>query len=82
MARAKESPGGGGAENGHDTEMDVSPIDIHRELDAFRRLHEVEGRFMVKPVKRKYAFEVEGVPQGEHEWYKAVYGFDRGWRGW
>jgi DNA polymerase alpha subunit A len=29
-----------------------------------------------KWVKRKYAFGAEGVPEGESDWLKVVYGFD------
>lgn len=52
-------------------------LDIHNEFDQLRRKHGVEGRFAMKKVTRKYAFEQPGVPQGESEWYKIVYGFDR-----
>ncbi len=31
----------------------------------------------MKKVLRKYAFELQDVPQGESEWYKVVYGYDR-----
>jgi DNA polymerase alpha subunit A len=52
-------------------------MDLHQEIDAFRRKHGVEGRFAMKKVMRKYAFELEDVPHGESEWYKVVYGYDR-----
>ena len=29
-----------------------------------------------KWVQRKYAFGAEGVPEGESEWLKVIYGFD------
>jgi hypothetical protein len=59
----------------------VSQIDVHQEVDSVRRKHGVQGRFAMKKVLRKYAFELPDVPQGESEWYKVVYGYDRefGW---
>jgi len=61
----------------HETDQDVSVMDVHREFDELRRKHGVEGGFGMKKVTRKYAFEQAEVPRGEADWYKVVYGFDR-----
>lgn len=52
-------------------------MDVHREFDALRRKHGVEGGFGMKKVTRKYAFEQPNVPRGEADWYKVVYGYDQ-----
>ncbi len=62
-------------ENGFETDVEPSPMEIHEELDNLRRSHNIEGRFAVKKVFRKYAFEQQDVPRGESEWYKVVYPF-------
>ena len=60
-----------------ETDQEVSVMDVHREFDALRRKHGVEGGFGMKKVTRKYAFEQPNVPRGEADWYKVIYGYDR-----
>lgn len=50
--------------------------DIYSEFDQKRREYGV-GKWMGKWVKRSYAFGVEGIPNGESEYLKVIYGFDR-----
>ncbi|KAJ1730945.1 DNA-directed DNA polymerase alpha catalytic subunit pol1, partial [Coemansia sp. Benny D160-2] len=48
---------------------------VHRELETLAPRHGVR-EFACKPVERKYAFEVPGVPASA-EYLKVVYGFDK-----
>ncbi|KAJ1666489.1 DNA-directed DNA polymerase alpha catalytic subunit pol1 [Coemansia sp. RSA 1646] len=52
-----------------------SALDVHREFDTIAPKHGVR-KFACKPVERKYAFEVLGVPASA-EYLKVVYGFDQ-----
>lgn len=62
-------------DDGTDSQLD--PMAVHAEFDRLRRNHGIEGRFALKKVTRKYAFEQPNVPRGESEWFKVVYGFDQ-----
>lgn len=64
------------AENGHETDMEVTKTDVYQDFDDFRRKAGVE-EWRAKFVQRKYAFEDSEVQKGESDWMKVVYGFDR-----
>ncbi|KAJ2764790.1 DNA-directed DNA polymerase alpha catalytic subunit pol1, partial [Coemansia nantahalensis] len=50
-------------------------VDVHRELDGLALRHGVR-QFACKPVERRYAFELAGVPAAA-EYLKVVYGFSQ-----
>lgn len=54
--------------------MTPSKEDVYRDFDALRRTRKIRS-WGAKWVKRKYAFGMEGVPEGEAEWMKVVYPF-------
>jgi DNA polymerase alpha subunit A len=49
--------------------------DVYDDFDRVRRKVGVKS-WAAKWVKRKYAFGEEGVPTGEADWMKVVYGFN------
>ncbi|KZS94508.1 DNA polymerase alpha catalytic subunit [Sistotremastrum niveocremeum HHB9708] len=59
-------------------ETDLAPDhdDVESDFEDIRRQFDVRS-CASKWVKRKYAFGEEGVPIGESEWLKVVYGFDQ-----
>ncbi|CDZ97565.1 dna polymerase alpha catalytic subunit [Phaffia rhodozyma] len=60
---------------GNETDLVPEKNDVKREFDQKRREHGITS-FMAKWVKRNYSFGVEGVPSGENDWLKVIYGFD------
>ena len=61
-------------EDGCETDIQPSRIDIQRDFEAARREFNI-GRCGMKWVKRKYAFGEPGVPTEETDWMKVVYPF-------
>ncbi|KAF8585711.1 DNA polymerase alpha catalytic subunit [Ramaria rubella] len=61
-------------DGGFDTDVTPTQDDVYDDFDRIRRQIGVKS-WAAKWVKRKYAFG-EGVPTGEADWMKVVYGFD------
>lgn len=49
--------------------------DVYESIEDVLQKHGI-NEFKTKVVKRKYCFEEKGIPSGEHEWHKVVYGFN------
>ncbi|KAB5589762.1 DNA polymerase II [Ceratobasidium theobromae] len=62
-------------EFGHETDSVPTEEEIYEEFDLIRQKHGIK-RWAFKPVNRKYAFGEVGIPEGESQWMKVVYGFD------
>ena len=61
--------------NMQDTDIVPTPQDVHGDFDMIRQQIGVKS-WKGKFVKRNYAFGEEGVPRGESQWLKVVYGFN------
>lgn len=57
------------------TDLVPEKAEVKQEFDQKRRERGISS-FMAKWVKRNYSFGVEGVPFGESDWLKVIYGFD------
>lgn len=64
-------------DHGADTDIIPTQDDVYDDFEQIRRKVGVKS-WAAKWVKRKYAFGEEGVPTGEADWMKVVYGFN-GW---
>lgn len=60
---------------GDRTDLVPSQDDVYREFNE-RRRQEGVSKLMSKWVKRNYVFGAEGIPNGESEYLKVIYGFD------
>ncbi|KAL7410542.1 hypothetical protein BDY24DRAFT_399400 [Mrakia frigida] len=60
---------------GEVTDLEPSQSDVQSEFGRIRRENGVSS-FMSKWVKRNYVFGVDGIPTGESDWLKVIYGFD------
>ncbi|KXS22075.1 hypothetical protein M427DRAFT_163586 [Gonapodya prolifera JEL478] len=63
-------------ESGHPTDVPVEFLDVYNEFNELRTKYKI-GEWRCKPAMRKYAFEVEGVPQEESEHLKVKYSFQQ-----
>jgi DNA polymerase alpha subunit A len=58
---------------GNETDVVVTMQDVHAEFDAIRTKYSI-GKWLAKPVTRKYAFELPDVP-AETEYLKVLYSY-------
>ena len=63
------------AVRGEETDLVPSQADVQAEFNKVRREHGVPS-FMSKWVKRNYVFGLEGIPAGESDYLKVIYGYD------
>ncbi|KEP54793.1 DNA polymerase II [Rhizoctonia solani 123E] len=62
-------------EFGHETDAPPEEDDVYDEFDRLRQKHGIK-KWAAKFVPRKYAFGESGIPEGESQWMKVVYGYD------
>lgn len=62
-------------QEGNATDDEVNLSDVYQEFDVLRRKNNIEA-FNSKVVSRKYAFEIDDVPE-EAEYLKVVYPYSR-----
>ncbi|CAE6337459.1 unnamed protein product [Rhizoctonia solani] len=62
-------------EFGHETDDPPEEDDVYNEFDRVRQKHGIK-KWAAKFVPRKYAFGEPGIPEGESQWMKVVYGYD------
>ncbi|KAJ3040455.1 DNA-directed DNA polymerase alpha catalytic subunit pol1 [Rhizophlyctis rosea] len=60
-------------DSGHETDVEVTMQDVWAEWGELRKKHRI-GTFKTKPVSRKYAFEIPGIP-ADSEYLKVLYSF-------
>ncbi|KAF9100336.1 DNA-directed DNA polymerase alpha catalytic subunit pol1 [Mortierella sp. GBA35] len=56
---------------GNETNIEVDMADVYTEFDSIRQAHKITS-WLSKPVERKYAFELPGIPSSG-EYLKVVY---------
>lgn len=62
--------------HGRETEEEVGMEDVYTEVDEMMSRLKV-GMHKIKPCKRKYAFEMPGVPKEETDYLKLLYPYDK-----
>ncbi|KAG8710371.1 DNA-directed DNA polymerase alpha catalytic subunit pol1 [Ceratobasidium sp. 423] len=62
-------------EFGHETDNVPEEDEVYDEFDRLRQKHGIK-RWAAKFAPRKYAFGEPGIPEGESQWMKVVYGYD------
>ena len=60
---------------GNETNIKVDMADVYTEFDSIRQAHKITT-WMSKPVERKYAFELPGIPSSG-DYMKVVYKYSR-----
>jgi DNA polymerase alpha subunit A len=60
---------------GNETNVEVEMTDVYTEFDSIRQAHKITS-WLSKPVERKYAFELPGIPSSA-EYLKVVYKYSR-----
>lgn len=60
---------------GNETSVEVDMADVYTEFDSIRQAHKITS-WLSKPVERKYAFELPGIPSSA-EYLKVVYKYSR-----
>jgi DNA polymerase alpha subunit A len=59
--------------DGTETDIEVEMKDVYDEVDKVREKYKIKT-FLSRPVPRKYAFELPGVP-AESDYLKVVYSY-------
>lgn len=60
---------------GKETNVKVEMADVYTEFDSIRQAHKITS-WLSKPVERKYAFELPGIPSTA-DYLKVVYNYSR-----